>query len=88
MPCALWAVKQCVLRVLYPCHSQSNLSFVFCFVFNVFLIWTIFIVFIEFVTILFLFCFGVFLAQRQWDLSSPTRDQTHIACIGRQSLIH
>ena len=23
-----------------------------------------------------------------WDLSSPTKDQTHIPCIGRQSLNH
>ena len=23
-----------------------------------------------------------------WDLSSPTRDQTHTSCIGRQSLNH
>ena len=23
-----------------------------------------------------------------WDLSSPTRDQTHTPCIGRQSLNH
>ena len=33
------------------------------------------------------FCFG-FWPQGMWDISSPTRDQTHTPCIGRQSLNH
>ena len=36
--------------------------------------WTIFKVFIEFVTILLLFYVLVFWPRGTWDLSSPTRD--------------
>ena len=36
------------------------------------------------VTILLLF--HVFWPQGMWDLSSPTRHQTHTPCIGRRSL--
>ena len=51
-------------------------------------IWTIFKIFIEFVTILFLFYGLVFFWPRgMWDLSSLTRDQTYTPCIGRWSLI-
>ena len=39
-----------------------------------FLMWTIFKVFIEFVTILFLFYALVFWPQVMWDLSALTRD--------------
>ena len=53
-----------------------------------FVMWTIFKVFIEFVTILLLFYVLVFWPQGMWDLSSPTRDRTHTPCIGRQSLNH
>ena len=52
-----------------------------------FLMWTIFKVFIEFVTILFVFCFGFWL-QDTWDLSSLNRDWTHTPCIRRWSLNH
>ena len=45
--------------------------------------WTIFKVFIEFVTILLLFYALVFWPQGMWDLSSLTRDRTRTACIGR-----
>ena len=48
--------------------------------------WTIFKVFIEFVTLLLLFYVLVFWPRGIWDLSSPTRDRTHTPCIGRQSL--
>ena len=48
--------------------------------------WTSFKVFIEFVTILLLFYVLVFWPRGMWDLSSPTRDQTHTPCIGRRSL--
>jgi len=47
-----------------------------------FLMWTIFQVFIEFVTILLLFYVLVFWPQGMWDPSSPTRDQTHTPCTG------
>ena len=45
-------------------------------------------VFVEFVTIRFLFYVLVFWPQGMWDLSSPTRDWTHTSCIGRQTLNH
>ena len=45
-------------------------------------------VFVEFVTILFLFYVLVFWPQGMWDLSSLTRDRTHTSCIGRQTLNH
>ena len=50
--------------------------------------WTIFTVFIKFVTILFLFSVLVFWLQGMWDLSCPIRDGTHILFIGRLSLNH
>ena len=53
------------------------------FFFKVFLMWTIFKVFIEFVTILLLFYVLVFWLQGKWDLSSLTRDRTCTPCIGR-----
>ena len=48
--------------------------------------WTIFNVFIEFVTLLLLFYVLVFWPRGMWDLSSPTRNRTRTPCIGRQSL--
>ena len=51
----------------------------------VFLMWTIFKVFTEFVTVVLLF---YVLAVRKVDLRSPTKDRTLIPCIGRQSLNH
>ena len=59
-----------------------------CFFFTV-LLWTIFKVFIKSVTVLILF-FQVlaFWPRGMWDLISPTRDQTHTSCTGRQSLNH
>ena len=50
--------------------------------------WIIFKVFIEFVTISLLLYVLVFWPRGMWALSSPTRDQTRIPCIGRQSLNH
>ena len=55
--------------------------------------WTIFKVFIEFVTVLLLFyvlLFFFFVLGRKdmWDLSSPTGDRTHTSCVGRLSLNH
>ena len=50
--------------------------------------WTIFKVFIEFVTRLLLFYVLVFWPRAMWDLSSLTRDQTHTLCNGRGSLNH
>ena len=45
--------------------------------------WTIFKVFIEFVTVLLLFYILVFGPCSTWDLSFPTRDQTCTPGIGR-----
>ena len=55
---------------------------------NFFLKWTIFKVFIEFVTILLLIYVSVFWLRGMWDLSSPAREWTHTRGIGRQSLNH
>ena len=58
---------------------------------KIFLMWTIFKVFIESVTIflpLFFFVCFFFLAMRHVDLSSLTRDQTHTPCTGRWPLTH
>ena len=51
-----------------------------------FLMWTIFKVFIEVVTVRFLFHDLVFWPQVMWDLNSPTRNQTHTPCIGGKVL--
>ena len=61
---------------------------VFFFNFFFFLMWAIFKVFIEFVTILLLFYVLIFWPRGMWDLSSPTRNQTRAPCIVRQSLNH
>ena len=61
---------------------------VFFLEFFFFLMWTIFKVFIEFVTILLLFYVLVFWPQGMWDLSSPARDRTRTPCTGRRSLNH
>ena len=58
------------------------------FFFKDFLMWTIFKVFIEFVTILLLFYVLVFWPRAMWDLSSRTRDRNCTPCIGRRSLKH
>ena len=58
-----------------------------------FLIWTIFKVFIEFVTILLLFygldfCCCCPWSQGMWDFRSPTRDWIGTSSLGRQCLNH
>ena len=55
------------------------------FFFFFFLMWTIFKVFIECVTILHLLCLVFFWPQGMWDLSCPTKDQTCTPCSGRRS---
>ena len=62
-------------------------SWVF-FFFKIFLMWTTFKVFIEFVTVLILFYLLVFWLRGMWDLGSLTRDRTRTPCIGRRSLNH
>ena len=52
------------------------------------LMWTIFKVFTEFVTTLFLLYVLVPWPRGMWDPSSPTRDRTHTPCIGRRSPNH
>ena len=66
----------------------GNIKCYNCFLFKIFLMWTIFKVFIEFVTILLLFYVLVFWPRGMWGLTSLTRDQTHTPFIGRQSLNH
>ena len=56
--------------------------------FKIFFMWTIFKVFIEFVTILLWFYVLVFWLQVMRDLSSPTRDWTHTPGTGRWSRNH
>ena len=62
----------------------------YCFVlfFKIFLMWTIFKVCIEFVTVLLLFYFLFLWPWDMWDLSSLTRYWTHTPCVGRWSLNH
>ena len=50
--------------------------------------WAIFQVFIEFVTIIFLFYILVFWLRGMWALRSLTRDQTGNPHFGRQNLNH
>ena len=70
--------------------SQWCLLKRFFFLFKIFffLMWTIFKVFIEFVTVLLLFYVLLFWPWGMWDLSSPARDWTHTPCIGRWGLNH
>jgi len=57
-------------------------------VFFFFLMWPIFKVFIEFVTVLLLFNVLAFWPQGIWDLSTLTRDRTCTPCFGRGNLNH
>ena len=57
----------------------------FCF-FKIFFMWTIFKVFIEFVTILLLFHVLVFWPLGMWALSSPNRDGTSPPALGGKVL--
>ena len=72
-------------------NASSNLLPIFNFFKffqSYFLMWTIFKVFIEFITILLLFYVLVFWPRGMWDLSSPTRDRTRIPCIVKWSPNH
>ena len=62
---------------------QNNLFFL-----KIFLMWTIFKVFIEFVKISLLFYVLFFWLRGMWDLSSPTWDWTCTPCTGRWSFNH
>ena len=77
---------------LFQNHVLNKLSLLHCIAFiyspTFFCMRIIFKVFIEFVTVLLLFYILVFWLWEMWDLSSQTRDQTHIPCIRRQSLNH
>ena len=72
----------------FPPWGHSTASTDFFFFLRFFLMWTIFKVFIEFVTILLLFYVLVFWPRGMWDLSSPTRNRTRTPFIGRRSLNH
>ena len=68
----------------HPLSSMSPWLFHVSFFFKIFFsMWTIFKVFIDFVTALLLFYVLVFWPQGMWDLSSLTRDRTHAPCIER-----
>ena len=72
----------------YRKHNyMQSLHRIFLFL-DFFLMWTIFKVFIQSVTILFLFYVLVSWLWGMWDLRSPIRDQTHTLCTGRWSLNH
>ena len=60
----------------YPLENCRYLDCKHCILKIFLLIWTIFKVFIEFVTILLLFYVLFFWPRSTWDLSSPTRDRT------------
>ena len=62
--------------------------FVFWVFLKIFLMWIIFKVCIEFVTIFLLFHVLLFGPRGMWDLSSPTTDRTRTPCIGRRSPNH
>ena len=66
-----------------PVNIQSQFGHHFTF-----LMWTIFKLIVEFVTMLLLFCVLVFVATSHVDLSSPVRNQTHTPCLGRRSPNH
>ena len=68
-------------RVVTACSIEHTALFFF-------LMWTVFKVLTEFVTILLLSYVLVFWQQDMWDLSSPTRDRTLTPYIGRRSLNH
>ena len=67
---------------------MAPVSFFLFIFFKDVLLWTIFKVFIEFVTIFLLFYVLVFWPRGMWDLSSPTRDRACTSYTGRQSLNH
>ena len=75
-------------KVLNSPPPDVLLWFSFFFLRFLFLIWIIFKVFIEFVTILHLFYVLDFWPQGMWELNSLTRDRTCTLCIGRWSLNH
>ena len=52
------------------------------FFLRLFFMWTIFKIFIEFITILPVLCF-VILAMNHVGSKFPTKDRTHTSCIGR-----
>ena len=72
-------------RISRSCHKTSLTLFKFLFFERLFLMWTIFKVSIEFITMLhlgfFFKCILVVLAWGMWDLRAPTRDWTLTPCI-------
>ena len=78
----LWSLAMLYLWLLRLCPVVLILFFFF----NIFFMWTVFKVVIEFVIILLLFSVLFFWLQGMWYLSSLTRDWTLAPYIGRQSL--
>ena len=73
-----------LLIFLFSYSFEWDFTLILLFV-KTFFMWTTLKVFIEFVTILFLFYVLIFWTWAMWDLSSPTRDGTFASCSGRQS---
>ena len=84
--------KSCLLLTTKEDHGGLGCAGGACKVlqlnFFFFLMWTIFEVFIGFVTRLLLFYVLIFWPWGMWDLSSQTRDWTLTPYTGRQSLNH
>ena len=76
-------VSSHVVPLTFEVVPSSTYSFFF---FNIFFMWTVFKVVIEFVIILLLFSVLFFWLQGMWYLSSLTRDWTLTPYTGRQSL--
>ena len=81
-----WSMFPFLLLSCFPYFLQW--IYYFFFFLKIFLMWNIFKVFTEFVTISLLFYVLVFWPRGMWDLSSLTRDRTCTPCIGRRSLNH
>ena len=78
-----------------PSPSTGRRGYIVCrefffnlFVFDNFLMWTIFSLYWIFYNVASVLCFVFFWLRGMWDLSSLTRDWTHATCVGRQSLNH
>lgn len=81
----LWKALPKGVKLIWASNKEAFILFSFFF----FLIWTIFKVFFEFVTILLLFYVLIFGLQGMWDLSSSSRDRTrYTSSFGRWSHHH
>ena len=84
----IYGVTQSWTRLKRLSSSSSNVLYIPFKKKDFFLMWTIFKVFIEFVTMWLLSYVLIFWLRGMWDLSSQTRDPACRLCIGRRSLNH